>query len=361
MPLILMLIGAAGLLAAAGLTVLQAYIFALVAGATGLVALVWGFWEKKSIKKQTAFLREKYGDGNYKRWKEPVESYEKELESYRADLKQYQDINNNLEIRMLVLRKKREELCGFQEPEVLMEHCRQGLQHWNRLAETRREAAQAATHYEGLKSMVRVVEKPAMPDALTHTEAETSRMLTDAAVEQQRIQNRLGQYQGQMEALGSRTVLEKQYEEICQRIAKLEDTYAALTIAQDTLMEARAELQRRFAPRITRKAQGYLSRMTDGRYHALTMSEDFSLRAGAGEEETLHDALWRSDGTMDQLYLALRLAVARELTPEAPLVLDDVLVRFDDARMAQAVEILREMAKEKQILLFTCQGREAEL
>ena len=91
------------------------------------------------------------------------------------------------------------------------------------------------------------------------------------------------------------------------------------------------------------------------------MSEDFSLRAGAGNEETLHDALWRSDGTIDQLYLALRLAVAQELTPDAPLILDDVFVRFDDARMTSAVGLLKEMSQTKQILCFTCQGREAQV
>ena len=142
---------------------------------------------------------------------------------------------------------------------------------------------------------------------------------------------------------------------------ELEDTYGALTIAIETLAQARAELQRRFAPRITKKAQKMLSDMTGGRYTALTMSDDFSLQARAGEEETLHDALWRSDGTMDQLYLALRLAVAEELTPNAPLVLDDALVRFDDKRMTAAVEILKELAEQRQIICFTCQGREAEI
>ena len=71
------------------------------------------------------------------------------------------------------------------------------------------------------------------------------------------------------------------------------------------------------------------------------------------------DAIWRSDGTIDQLYLALRLAVAEELTPDAPLVLDDALVRFDDTRMAAALNILRKMAESKQVICFTCQGREA--
>ena len=52
---------------------------------------------------------------------------------------------------------------------------------------------------------------------------------------------------------------------------------------------------------------------------------------------------------------------AEELTPEAPLVLDDALVRFDDKRMAAALGILREMAKDKQVICFTCQDRESEV
>ena len=98
--------------------------------------------------------------------------------------------------------------------------------------------------------------------------------------------------------------------------------------------------------------------MTEGRYDRLVISGDFSLRSGAVQEDTLHDALWRSDGTVDQLYLALRLAVSQELAPEAPLILDDALARFDDRRMQAAVDILRDLAREKQIILFTCQQRE---
>ena len=55
------------------------------------------------------------------------------------------------------------------------------------------------------------------------------------------------------------------------------------------------------------------------------------------------------------------VAVAEELTPEAPLVLDDALVRFDDKRMAAALEILKKMAETKQVICFTCQNREANV
>ena len=88
------------------------------------------------------------------------------------------------------------------------------------------------------------------------------------------------------------------------------------------------------------------------------MGSDLSLSISAEGEDTLRSSLWRSDGTVDQLYLALRLAVAEELTPGAPLILDDALVRFDDDRLKEAMEVLKEAAENKQVILFTCQQRE---
>jgi len=145
-----------------------------------------------------------------------------------------------------------------------------------------------------------------------------------------------------------------------RRIHRLEDLYYALEMAQDALRSAKQQLQRRFAPRISQRAQALFSRLTGGRYRRITLGDDFSLTASAEGEVNLHPAQYRSDGTVDQLYLALRLAVAEELTPDAPLVLDDVFARFDDTRLAIAMDVLRETAETKQVILFTCQGREKE-
>ena len=153
-------------------------------------------------------------------------------------------------------------------------------------------------------------------------------------------------------------MLESETAKTREQIHRLEDTYAALTLAQDTLTRAKQDLQRRFAPRISQRAQELLGQMTGGRYDRLSLNQDFTLLSGASGEDTLHEALWRSSGTIDQLYLALRLAVAEVLTPEAPLILDDALVRFDDDRMQSAMEILKELSRKKQILLFSCQQRE---
>ena len=360
-PVLLIVMGVLGLLAAVGLVFLRAYTFAAVAGAAALISFAWGIWERISMKKQTGELLEKYGSPNWKRWADPVKRYERELAVFQRDLSAYRNAVSAVEEQLTSLERRREELCGGRELDAVAEEGKNILAAWDALSTARREQAQARSHFEALSAMVKPVEKPAMEDHLTQSEMETGRLLIECTQEQQRLQNRLGQYQGRMSNLGSRAELQKQLDQKKKRIAKLEDTYAALTIAQETLAEARAELQRRFAPRITKRAQKMLAAMTGGRYSSVTMSEDFSLRTSAGEEETLRDAIWRSDGTMDQLYLALRLAVAEELTPKAPLVLDDVLVRFDDKRMAAAVDLLKDMAEDRQILLFTCQGREAEI
>ncbi|MGM9585384.1 MAG: ATP-binding protein [Faecousia sp.] len=359
-PLILVIVGVVGLLAAGGLAHLTAYLFAACAGAAGMLALIWGVREWISARRKTAAILEKYGSSDWKHWTQPIAEYEQAMLDYSEQLKTYQEVTSDLEVRLMVLRKKRDALCGLKEPEEVLETWQSAQRQWETCENARREAVLARQHYETLRAMVKPVEKPTLADNLTQSEAETARLLSECAAEQQRLQNRLGQYQGRMELLGDPGELELQHKRVCDRIARLEDTYAALTIAQNTLSRARSELQRRFAPRITKRAEELLGTMTDGRYQSLTMGEDFSLQAGAVQEDVQCDAIWRSDGTVDQLYLALRLAVAEELTPDAPLVLDDALVRFDDQRMAAAMEILRRMAQTKQIICFTCQNRESQ-
>ena len=356
--LVLILMGILGGATVGMLIWLKAMPYAALAGGAGALALIWGIVERVSNKKKAKRLREKYESENCKLWPRPIRDYGRQMDEYNALWNEYTALRSSLENRLAALERNREALCGQETVDGALELWQRVIGRRDALDAARKEAAYAQRHYEVLAAMVKPVEKPAMEDELTHPEQETEALLTECALEQQRLHSRLGQYQGRMEALGDRETMEKQLARQLRRIGKLEDTYTALTIAQETLAQARAELQRRFAPRITKRALQLLSKMTGGRYNGLTMGQDFTLQARAEQEDTLHEALWRSDGTMDQLYLALRLAVAEELTPQAPLILDDALVRFDDERLKATVEILKHMAKYKQILCFTCQGRE---
>lgn len=359
-PVILTVLGAAGVVGGVMLILLKIYLPAILELIAAVAAIVWGLVERSRAKKQVAALRKKYDNLPWQQWEEPIDAYVEAYSVYREELKAYRESDSDVDVRSMMLQKKREALCGGQDPEVLLDYWQQVQQKWELYQTALREAQRAKSHYEAMESLVRPVEPPSQPDTLSYSEADTARLLGDCGEERQHLLGRLGQYQGRMEALGDRETLQKQLSTCNDRIFRLEDTYAAVSIALETLADARAELQRRFAPRIAKRAQGLMASLTGGRYHSLSMGEDFSLQAGAGEENTLRDSLWRSDGTMDQLYLALRLAVAEELTPEAPLVLDDALVRFDDTRMTAAVKILKELGERKQVLLFTCQGREAK-
>jgi uncharacterized protein YhaN len=209
--------------------------------------------------------------------------------------------------------------------------------------------------------MLKRMPKPEKEDTLPYSDSQTDSLLSSVAFDLQQLQLKLGQYEGRAESLGQESVIRTQLKSVTRRINQLEETYAALELALTALNAASTELQRRFAPRISKRAQELFKQLTGQRYDRLTLSSDLSLNAGAQTEDTLRPAQFRSDGTVDQLYLALRLAVAEELTPDAPLVLDDAFVRFDDTRLAAAMDILRKLGENKQVILFTCQSRESRL
>jgi len=330
-------------------------------GVLGLTLLILGIRKKRGQDQRLESLEKKYGTQFPEAWRMLLETYRQEKTAYDQAVLDYRVTRGDLDIQKTFLQKQREALFGNQFPETVLEVWQRMQKNWDMLETVRQEFRQAEHHLKTLQEMAKTgVKAPTMEDILDDSPEETEKLLAEARGEQHRLQNRIGQYQGRMETLGDAQSLQKTLREVQRRIEKLEDIYGALTLALDTLAQARQELQRKFAPRISARAGQLLSDMTSGRYDRLTLSEDLSLLAAAEQEETLHEILWRSDGTMDQLYLSLRLAVAEELIPEAPLVLDDALVRFDDRRLKEALKILQEMAQGRQVLLFTCQHREKQ-
>ena len=342
--------------------VMKQYVLAACIAGAGLVFLFLGLLKRNSGNRESRALEEKYGSAMPEAWMLRLKSFAESVEQYEQALAAYRAGRGDLDIRSTFLQKQRESLFGSQSPEKVLQLWQAMAKQWENFETARQAYEQAKHHLEILQSMAKpAVQRPAMTDTMSYSAAQTEALLAEAHAEQHRLQNRLGQYQGRMEVLGSAETLHQQLRGVQQRIEKLEETYGALTLALDTLAQARQELQRKFAPRIAQRARELMEEMTHGRYDRLTLREDLSLLSGAAQEETLHEVLWRSDGTMDQLYVALRLAVAEELIPEAPLVLDDAFVRFDDKRLQAALNILQQQAGKKQVILFTCQSREKAL
>jgi len=138
--------------------------------------------------------------------------------------------------------------------------------------------------------------------------------------------------------------------------------------ARGLLEETRAAVARDHQPPVLREASRWLARLTDGRYHSITTAVD-EARLEIHERD---GSLWKperlSRGTREQVFLALRLALVRDLGRHdvtLPVVMDDALVNFDDARARSAarvlVEFLSEQGTERQLLVLTCHAHVAEI
>lgn len=177
-------------------------------------------------------------------------------------------------------------------------------------------------------------------------------------------QNDLSMALGRRSTLGEPETVQAQLERIDEMLAVCHTDYDALAIALEAMDQADAEMRSRFSPELNRRAGEYLSRLTGGKYAKIRLNREME----AGAEETgsvaTRDVLSLSQGTADQLWLAVRLAVCDLALPEedrCPLVLDDALVNFDDGRTVPALELLHDLSRRRQILLFTCHDREERL
>ncbi|MCR5826691.1 MAG: AAA family ATPase [Oscillospiraceae bacterium] len=238
----------------------------------------------------------------------------------------------------------------------------ENLARYDTLSELTRDAHAKRLHYEscpvpdlhGIPAYP-VTRPPEPPEALRAALAHVSAQRAAA-------QSRADVAAGQLAVLGDPAVVEAELGQKREQLAAAQAEYDALTTAMEALEQANAALQSRFSPELGKRAAAYFSALTGGKYDALAL--DRSFRALATEHGAVvgHDAGLLSQGTGDQLYLAVRLAICDMVLPaerHVPLVLDDALVNFDDARCAAALELLQHIAQTRQVLLLSCQHREA--
>ena len=176
-----------------------------------------------------------------------------------------------------------------------------------------------------------------------------------------RLRTQQAQLTGAALAVGDPMALKCEHAQLLEQRDALERQYAALALAIETLGRADAELQSRFSPQLAQKAADYMDYLTGGRYDELVLARDLSAKARSADDPTPRATAYLSAGTADLLYLSVRLALCELTCPTddpCPLVLDDTLVNFDDARARRAMALFREIAQHRQVILFTCHERD---
>lgn len=203
------------------------------------------------------------------------------------------------------------------------------------------------------------------PDALLPrpetSHAQISAQIPQLMAEIQSSRTQLDTLQGQIQAIGNPAGITQQRRQKSEQLSQLQAEYDALQLAMDSLEDANLTLQNRFSPALGARAAEILSDITQGRYHKVLLSRDFSLSAESQGDPTGRSIQLLSQGAADQLYLAVRLAICDMVLPEeksVPLILDDVLLTFDEQRMHAALDYLLKESQKRQIILFSCQKRE---
>ena len=143
---------------------------------------------------------------------------------------------------------------------------------------------------------------------------------------------------------------------------RLRTEIEAIDIARDTMTRLSVTIRDSFGLYLNRNASELIAGITGGIYTSLSIDQD--LNVSLNTEKKLVPLEQVSSGTMDQVYLALRLASAdlmRQDGVQLPLFLDDSFVNYDEDRLRTVLKWLPETFPDRQILVFSCHRREAQL
>ena len=213
-----------------------------------------------------------------------------------------------------------------------------GIYVWNRLKESKKKAK---TPPEIILEEITPEEEKASKKQLLWERAHVSSEWKEKQIEYENMQE-------QMEELAE---LPQDYQEHDRR-------RAAVTMAMERLEELSADIQKQMTQELNRRASEIIEEITGGRYHRLVADESLHMSLIKADRKIGMERV--SQGTLEQIYFALRMAVGQMLYGgEYPIILDDTFAFYDDVRLENTLRWLAR--QENQILLFTCQKREEQL
>jgi DNA repair exonuclease SbcCD ATPase subunit len=160
-----------------------------------------------------------------------------------------------------------------------------------------------------------------------------------------------------LSGLRSRAEVEEEIQQHANEVAALEEFGRSLTLARELVEQAMTEAHRDFAPSVGRFLSDGLARVTEGRYQkAMLDPATFHVTTEVPETGRLVDVDILSQGTQAAAYMLLRVGLAQHMSSMSepvPLLLDDPLVDLDDVRIENFLDLLLELTRDVQILLFT--------
>lgn len=157
------------------------------------------------------------------------------------------------------------------------------------------------------------------------------------------------------------SLLEEQFEELKQREETLEKNNEAIELTKQILEVAYQKMKQNVTPKLTEQLSENIQKISNNKYTKIMLHEEekMLIEKENGEYISLEKL---SVGTIDQLYLSLRLAIIKELSDETmPIILDESFAYYDEERLKNILTYLSTEFRNNQIIIFTCTNREKEI
>ncbi len=203
-------------------------------------------------------------------------------------------------------------------------------------------------------------------EALVSEQQALGREISD--LDQRRISAALakGRHEHEAQQLGGDRAasINAEIEVIKSELEEQIDRYLLVHLAERVLDRVTDRYARENQPAILQYTSELLARITEGRHLRVVVQPETRSLATVDRQGQLRQPADLSSGTREQLFLALRLAYILDHCDRSeplPIIMDDVLVNFDDARAAASLATLRDAARATQVILLTCHRRWLEI
>ena len=192
--------------------------------------------------------------------------------------------------------------------------------------------------------------------------------------EYKQIENNMNEAKEMMEDPEMKELAEEEYYNSKEKLSKIEEELVdnknkmstlqklnmSFELAKDILQKSYDEMKNTVTPKFTEALSKNISNITSGKYSNIMFNEEQGLIVEL-ENGNYVPASKLSIGTIDQLYLSLRLSATKEITKETiPIILDESFAYFDNQRLENVIKYL-DSNYNNQIIIFTCTNREKEI
>lgn len=161
--------------------------------------------------------------------------------------------------------------------------------------------------------------------------------------------------------LDEMVVLEEKREADKEKLAELREKESIINIAIENLMDAYEEMKTTITPKFTKNLSESIQKISSNKYNKVTINDENGMIIENNRGEYV-EAIKLSTGTIDQLYLALRLSMIDELSKEnLPIILDESFAYSDNNRLKNMLQYFTSDLNNHQTIIFTCTDREQKM